>query len=170
MDLNELANLGEFIGGIAVVFSLVFVGLQIRQNTKSVQAQSELSLSYKFADVHGRANDNPDLSRLYDEALIDPEALSDEDVRRLRWFIAEIFCVYDGAYHLFKRGQISEASWRVKISSIKAMIGNPVLKEWWDGRMTPLSTEFVDYVNEYSPTASDEYKYQPVSRRTNADT
>jgi hypothetical protein len=165
MSLVELANLGEFLGGLAVIISLVFVGYQIRQNTRSVRDHSELSLSYKFADLHGRVNENPDLARLFDDAMSDPEGLSNEDVSRFRWFMAEIFCVYDGAYHLYKRGQISEASWRVKISSAKAFLENPILKEWWESRMTPLSSEFFEYVNQYQPTSTDEYDYGPISRR-----
>ena len=33
MSLGDLANLGQIIGAIAVVVSLVYVALQIRQNT-----------------------------------------------------------------------------------------------------------------------------------------
>jgi hypothetical protein len=38
MDLTQLANLGEFIGGVAVLVTLVYLAAQIRQNTRSVQA------------------------------------------------------------------------------------------------------------------------------------
>ncbi len=38
MSLSDLASLGSFIGGIAVVFSFLFLGLQIRQADKSQKA------------------------------------------------------------------------------------------------------------------------------------
>ena len=34
MHLNDLANIGQIVGAIAVVISLIYVALQIRQNTK----------------------------------------------------------------------------------------------------------------------------------------
>jgi len=40
MTLAELGSLGEFLGGIAVVISLIYVGLQISQNTKAVNHAS----------------------------------------------------------------------------------------------------------------------------------
>ncbi len=40
MSFSEIANIGEFIGGIGVLCSLIFVGLQIRQNTASVRAST----------------------------------------------------------------------------------------------------------------------------------
>ena len=38
MNLNDLANLGQIIGAIAVVVSLIYVALQIRQNTNAIRS------------------------------------------------------------------------------------------------------------------------------------
>jgi hypothetical protein len=38
MTLSDWANIGQVVAALAVVASLVFVGLQVRQNTKSNQA------------------------------------------------------------------------------------------------------------------------------------
>jgi hypothetical protein len=40
MDLEQLANLGEFISGIAVIASLIYLAIQIRQNTRSVRSST----------------------------------------------------------------------------------------------------------------------------------
>jgi hypothetical protein len=40
MDITTLAARGEFLGGIAVVVSLVYLASQIRMNTKTVRASS----------------------------------------------------------------------------------------------------------------------------------
>lgn len=37
MNLNKLGYLGELNGGIALIASLIFVGLQIRQNTRALR-------------------------------------------------------------------------------------------------------------------------------------
>ena len=54
MSIMELGALGEFVGAIAVVISLIFVGLQVRQNTKMVRAQTatvDRQVSNEFADM-----------------------------------------------------------------------------------------------------------------------
>jgi hypothetical protein len=38
MNLNDLANLGQIIGAAAVVVSLIYVALQIPQNTNAVRS------------------------------------------------------------------------------------------------------------------------------------
>jgi hypothetical protein len=40
MSLEDLGNIGEFVAAVAVVVSLVYVAVQIRQNTRSVRASS----------------------------------------------------------------------------------------------------------------------------------
>ena len=40
MDLQSLANLGEFIGGAAVLVTLGYLALQIRQNTQSIRTEN----------------------------------------------------------------------------------------------------------------------------------
>ncbi len=38
MDLTQLANLGEFIGGVAVLVTLIYLALQVRQGTQAAEA------------------------------------------------------------------------------------------------------------------------------------
>ena len=40
MDLTQLANLGEFIGGLAVLVTLVYLTFQIKQNTNAIKVSS----------------------------------------------------------------------------------------------------------------------------------
>jgi len=40
LDLQFLGNLGEFIGGLAVIVSLVYLALQVRQNTQSLRTEN----------------------------------------------------------------------------------------------------------------------------------
>lgn len=37
LTLSDLAQLAEILAGIAVVLSLVYVGMQVRQNTQAIE-------------------------------------------------------------------------------------------------------------------------------------
>ncbi len=45
MDLESLGRIGEFIGGIAVVVSLVCLAVQIRQGSASLKATKNLVIT-----------------------------------------------------------------------------------------------------------------------------
>ena len=38
--LNELGNIGDFVGGLAVVATLAYLAFQIRQNTATTRVQT----------------------------------------------------------------------------------------------------------------------------------
>lgn len=38
--LDTLGNLGDFVGGIAVVITLIYLAVQVRQNTSALKAAS----------------------------------------------------------------------------------------------------------------------------------
>ena len=48
MDLNDLANLGQIIGAVAVVISLFYVASQIRQNTNAVRSATAQTVPRRF--------------------------------------------------------------------------------------------------------------------------
>ncbi len=57
MDLTQLANLGEFIGGVAVLVTLVYLALQVRQSTSAQRTAAELAvadLTYKTVSAYSR--------------------------------------------------------------------------------------------------------------------
>src|SRR6266513_2803481 len=49
MNLNDLANLGQIIGAVAVVISLFYVDSQIRQNTNAVRSATAETVHEHFA-------------------------------------------------------------------------------------------------------------------------
>ena len=52
MNREAIGLIGEIVGAAGVIFTLAFLALQIRQNTSSVRAQSEIGMSFKIADFH----------------------------------------------------------------------------------------------------------------------
>ena len=56
MDLTQLANLGEFIGGLAVVMTLIYLAVQVRQGALAQQHTNELAQAdaiYKSGESFG---------------------------------------------------------------------------------------------------------------------
>jgi hypothetical protein len=49
MTLNDLANLGQIIGALAVVISLIYVAFQIRQNTNAIRSATAQTVHEHFA-------------------------------------------------------------------------------------------------------------------------
>jgi hypothetical protein len=149
MTLSELADIGEFLGGLAVVVSLVYLALQIRQNsrqvlanTDSVQAGAVLESTRLNLNFHEMMATNPDLVEIWDIGLTNPAALSDQQKRRFVWVVSELFVQFDGLYSLTQRGVLPAENWEVSERNMGGFLLNPLVKSWYESRVTPLSPDF----------------------------
>ena len=59
MSLQDLGNIGEFIGAVGVVASLIYLALQIRQNTKAVRRTAHISAVDAFNDFNSLVARDP---------------------------------------------------------------------------------------------------------------
>jgi hypothetical protein len=79
MTLSDWANIGQVIAAVAVVVSLIFVGLQVRQNTKSSQAATlQLNADYWLNYITAIAD--PKFSSVYAMVLPDEASLTNTNL------------------------------------------------------------------------------------------
>ena len=81
MTLQDLGNLGEFIGAIAVVISLVYLAAQIRQNTRALHGSSYAQSAEQLWLVNLAIAQDRDLARIWTE-FVAGEPLTLEDTTR----------------------------------------------------------------------------------------
>jgi hypothetical protein len=69
-----LGNYGEFVGAIAVVITLVFVGIQVRQSSRTMAESNKLAQSAtldeslrQFSQFRRLLASDPDLTRIWIE-------------------------------------------------------------------------------------------------------
>ena len=111
MNWDAIGSIGEIVGALGVILTLGYLAIQIRQNTESVQAASELGLSNRSAEWMSMMALNPELTTIHDKAAEDPNSLTPEEKSRFMWLVAELFMIYEGHYQLYLRGHLSEMSW-----------------------------------------------------------
>ena len=149
MTWDALGAIGEIVGALGVLVTLVFLAIQVKANTNSVSAQSELEMSSRMADWHGRVSQNPQLGPIFDKGITSPLSLCDEDKYLFLWFIAEYYLICEGCYFLYLKKTLSESSWRSKRDSLIGFLENPIIKQWWQKNSTPFSEEFILHINEH---------------------
>ncbi len=74
MDLTQLANLGEFIGGVAVLVTLVYLSTQIKQSNRLTRAQVLQESARTSTEL--LASLSPDELGLMAKAFAEPEAVA----------------------------------------------------------------------------------------------
>jgi hypothetical protein len=154
--------IAEIIAAMAVLVSLWYLAIQLKQSTELERAALEVKLGIAWADLHDNMIQNPELARAYDLAAESWNELSEEDVRAYLWFVAKSFHILEGMFRQRQRGLLTRDVWEpyeryiVGILQIEAVLG------WWqsDGSLT--SKEFQTHVDKLLHSSLDA-SWRPVS-------
>ena len=112
MSLGEaaqlLGNLGEFAGAILLFVSLIYVGIQIRQNTRATSAQVYQSRAHGAQDYFLYQSADSDLaditSRIEQGGLDEIDALTDNERRRFTSLQLAGLARLDNQYYQLTQG------------------------------------------------------------------
>jgi hypothetical protein len=79
MDITTLAAWGEFLGGIAVVVSLIYLAGQIRQNSRLLQVATTAALGDQDFEFAKLMIENPEISQISEDGAADRDSLSEAE-------------------------------------------------------------------------------------------
>ena len=111
MNWDAVSAAADWVGVVLVVFSLAYVALQIRQNTKSVRAATELDTGRQWSEFHARVAHSSDMADIWDRGLTNTEELSPSEKRKFIWLVAEYLFLVESLYRQRQLGFLGHDSW-----------------------------------------------------------
>src|SRR3954468_13608476 len=102
MSLEQLSYLAQIACAVRVVLSLVFVSLQIRQNTAALQRNEHNSTMAQWTVIRMAITGNRDIGELMTAGLRGEKTLDAADQLRLEHFLGEQLWA---AFHIWDRTQ-----------------------------------------------------------------
>jgi hypothetical protein len=78
MDIQILGSIGEFVSGIAVIISLVYLAQQIRSSSRATRFDSHMKLRLLTAESQKNLTD-PQKAKIFREGLNDPDTLTEDE-------------------------------------------------------------------------------------------
>jgi len=142
-----LGNYGEFVGAIAVVATLVYLALQIRENSRSTRALIEQSTAEFVSKVNLDAATDTDLAALVGRGLSDLAELEDHEIPRFMMWVLSSLRSYEIAHHQFAEGHLSEPIWHGMQGSIANLLQNESARKVWMVRKVTFSPNFQKFVD-----------------------
>lgn len=145
--LNALGDLGDFIGGIAVVVTLVYLAVQLRQNTAALRAsswQEVVSGCRKAARFRGK----PKNSLAWAKGLSHYPNIPFEDMNRFNSMVTDEALFYQGVFALYESGQLDKRVYEAYLNWFASIIATPGGTQWWQKIGKPIFVQtMVDEVD-----------------------
>ncbi len=158
MDIMELGAIGELVGGVAVLVTLIYLVIQIRSSNRLAEAGTALTASQMLTEFHARVNQSDEFPELVVRAFSEPDSLNREERLRFLFLMAELFHAFEGVYRQREYGLVSDETWRPLERMIRRVLLVPFAREWWENDVQMFSEDFRDFVDAMPPTI-DEIDY-----------
>src|SRR5947208_7336432 len=102
MSFEQISYLAQIVASVGVVVSLIFVGLQIRQNTGALQRNEHNSTMAQWTVIRMAIAKHRDIAELMTAGLHGESAIDAADQLRLEQMLGEYFWA---AFHIWDRTQ-----------------------------------------------------------------
>lgn len=154
-NLESLANLGEIIGAIAVVVSLVYLAVQVRQNTRAQQTENFSRALDRVATMQASLSQDPEISAIFSKGVSDPTELAPRERVQFTWAMYELFGAFEFMYLASRDKSIPDEIWERWSLAVAWWLTFPGVQTWWTVRPIPFGESFTAYVEsliEANPT------------------
>lgn len=166
MTLDQLANLGEFVGGVAVLATLVYLAIQTQQVKRMSLSAAYDKGADAWRDVLQPLIDNVDL---YRRGATDYTALPGNERHRFDMLMHQLFAFLENAYAKHRTRVIDPVEWERLEHLIRWYLASPGIEAWWrrDGGL--YTTPFAAHVRGVLDGFADGSVERPDVRPTFAE-
>ena len=130
MNLESLGNIGEFIGGLAVIASLVYLAVQIRQNTKLLRSASRQDIVSGYR-AHSRLFLEPGRSRAYAEGLSAYPDMPFDEKSMFGYLVADHAVFFQAVFALHESGTLEDEVYQAYLDWFACHLATPGGSVWW---------------------------------------
>ena len=146
MNWEAIAAGAELLAATGVVASLLYLSLQVRQNTTALRAatfQSIIGFATGFAESVAR---DGDLARLFNEGLANAESGNDVDRFRFHFQMIALFRRFENMHYQSRMQLLDDAEWEGLRASLDTMLLRPGGRAWWKSNATLFNRRFREFI------------------------
>jgi len=157
MTLQDIGAIGELIGAIAVVLSLLYLAAQIRVNSQQIVEQSKaLNLSSlnaveeSFSRFRIPIMSDPVTANLWQLAMTDYKAIPEDQKAQADMMLWEYFYCWANFLTRIENGIVTAegAQDRVRSNIIRNIKESRGIEPWWKENRAGFRPSFVEIVDE----------------------
>lgn len=148
MNWDAISSISDLVGAVAVVASLVFVGIQLKSNTKALRLSSTNTVVEQFTDGLARLSENIEQAELLYKGVPAPETLEGVDAYRFSLQIQVYMLNYANFYFQYKSGAMDDDIFTSLDSQMRNFCNTPGLTAYWRKSGGNYPASFRKYIEE----------------------
>lgn len=161
--LENLGNLGDFLGGIGVVVTLIYLATQIRQNTRQLKLDTESAKTIAFEGTNSDISRwiqeivcNRDVAELWVRGLKDIDQLDETDRLRFNYIGMQLLQAWQIVYRRSEQVENQEL-WTTTILYFNMYYRSPGFRVLWETSKGLLLQDYVAAVESQRKSFESEH-------------
>src|SRR5467141_4493748 len=153
MNWEAVNAISQLVGSIAVVFSVLYLGIQVHRSTRVAKLATQDAAAAALRDVTKPFMENAELERIWRVGLEDLGALSVEE--RARFFHAayQFLKAFETIHFHYVYGLMDKQLWEGWHGLLQHYVAAPGIAYYWKLRPEVFSERFRTFVNSLEPPA-----------------
>ena len=147
MSLADLASIGSFISGLAVLISLLYLGLQVRQAKLHQQAAIRQGRADRIVMMSYQALD-PSVADAVTKGYTGADDITATQLAQYSFVCQGIFYHYEEVFFQHKEGLYNAATYASFLTGAKLMLCEPGLRAQWKQQRVRFVPEFVSLMDK----------------------
>lgn len=150
MKPTRLKDIVEIVGIAAIVVSLIFVGLEVRQSAAATRGATQQALADAAREASGALAEDEATAELTMRFLSATSwsDLSESERFRSALLFTSMMRVYESAYYQWGEGNLAPAVWVGWEASIRGVAPMPGVELFWSDRRLYFNEPFRNYFEE----------------------
>ena len=130
MSLSVLASLGSFVSGFAVLISLVYLALQVRQTERNQQISIRHSRASRIVELHLALAD-PAVAAAWLHGSGSPQDLSQIELSQFINLCRALFFHFEDSFYQREEGLLNDAAFETVVAGVRFSARSPGWRAAW---------------------------------------
>lgn len=157
MNWDQVSAIAQIIGSIAVVFSVLYLAIQVHQSTRIAKLSAQDAAATALREVTKPFAENAELARIWQLGLENLDALSADEQTRFFHSTYQFLKAYETIHFHHVYGLMDAQIWQGWCGLLKHYVASPGMERYWQLRRDLFSERFQAFIDGLEP---------PSDRRT----
>ncbi len=167
MKLSEAASWAEIVSAIGLIVSLIYVGVQVTDNTKATRSETASNASAQFIDFYNQVSSDSELAEIWLRGIKNPETLDEVEMVRFVFVLHTVMLQFQNNFYLVDEGTLDPRMLAAINNTLRTVQGTPGFDVYWTNRRGLFFPEYQAYVDAlmYEQDGEANSLYQPAGSR-----
>ena len=167
--LSEISSVAEIIGAIAIVVSLIYVGIQVSDSTLAVRSATANETAAAISAWYSDVGTSPQASEVFLTGISRPEDLTVAETAQFIYLLHGLMLQYQAAFYVAEEGTLDRELQQSIVNTLQGTREQPGFLLYWQQRGDLFEPRFKAFVDDLIANGTTNTNLEQLYRQLGPD-